>query len=423
MAVFGSDQSRPAQWLKAGLAQARRVGRVDIRHEGTLAVGSGFMVDGGVFDQAYSGLPLFLTARHVLPPYSGAAVPLPVDATIVFEGMFDDTSLRITAAFRRVLAESSADRLNYAVLLLDRWPGTVPDLLLAPQLPAAGERVFVASYPLGGGLALSLSDNDVVAPPPEDAAERAGGANRQRLLYYRAPTAPGSSGAPVFNENWEVAGIHIGRRTTANFAVPMADVLADVQGKLAAGSGALVPDDEAGAIRATARPGAVTAAEGDPDYFSVFISYSHADTVFATRLYNALQAQGIRAWQDVKQMLPGDDIYTEVEKGIQRWDKVLLCASRASLTSWWVDSEIDRVFEKERHLFKARGSKVLALIPVMLDDYMLAGWGSGKAQEVKSRIAADFRGWETTFEATFGRLVLALRADAGAREAPPQPKL
>jgi hypothetical protein len=226
----------------------------------------------------------------------------------------------------------------------------------------------------------------------------------------------------VFNENWELVGIHNGKGERSNYGVDFDAVVRDARGRLA---GRSVPTDVADAIRATARVGEAPQAEIDPDYFSVFISYSHADSVFANRLYNSLLARGIRAWLDVKEMLPGDDIYEEVQKGIQLWDKVLLCASRASLTSWWVDSEIDRIFQKERELFKERTRKVLALIPLMLDDFMLLQWESGKAQEVKTRIAADFRGWEdqAKFEQMFERLVLALRADARAKQTPPKSKL
>ena len=81
------------------------------------------------------------------------------------------------------------------------------------------------------------------------------------------------------------------------------------------------------------------------EFYSCFISYSHRDKDFARAIYDSLQGRGIRCWMDERALLPGDDIYDKVNEGIRLWDKILLCCSEDSLTSWWVEDEIDKALE------------------------------------------------------------------------------
>lgn len=163
------------------------------------------------------------------------------------------------------------------------------------------------------------------------------------------------------------------------------------------------------------------------EFYSCFISYSHQDKAFARRVHDTLQGRGIRCWLDEHQLLPGQKIHVEVDRGIRIWDKVLLCCSEHSLTSWWVNNEIELAIQKEQQLWKERGHEVLALIPLNLDGYLFKPeWHNGWKGQITERLAADFKGWEhdnSIFEEQLERVLKALMTEDAGRETPPTPRL
>ena len=133
-----------------------------------------------------------------------------------------------------------------------------------------------------------------------------------------------------------------------------------------------------------------------------------------------MKEYGIPCWMDDHQVLPGDDLFEQIEKGIRNWDKVLLICSAHSLNSMWVEWEIDKALAKEQQLSKDRGEKTLVIIPLDLDGYLFK-WNSGKASVLKARMAANFIGWRRNyrkFNAQVDRIATALRADQAEREQP-----
>jgi hypothetical protein len=61
--------------------------------------------------------------------------------------------------------------------------------------PEASARMYVVGHPLGGQLSLSLNDNLLLD-------------REEPRLHYRSPTEPGSSGSPVFDQDWNLVGLH-----------------------------------------------------------------------------------------------------------------------------------------------------------------------------------------------------------------------
>jgi hypothetical protein len=125
---------------------------------------------------------------------------------------------------------------------------------------------------------------------------------------------------------------------------------------------------------------------------------------------------------DEHHILPGDDILDEIDRGIKLWDKTLLLCSESSLNSSWVNREIDKALNKEEQLWKLRGEKILALIPVDLDKFLFQ-WESSRASILMDRYAEDLTDLEKhpdKFIKALSRIEKALMVNYGGRAKPPK---
>jgi V8-like Glu-specific endopeptidase len=102
---------------------------------------------------------------------------------------------------------------------LESW-GTLA--LTADPPPGVGEHVTIIQHPEGGAKQIALTANQVVNV-------------FEHRLQYTTDTLPGSSGSPVFNDDWKVVALHHaggnlvtnqrGDRMFANEGILMAKIL------------------------------------------------------------------------------------------------------------------------------------------------------------------------------------------------------
>lgn len=190
--IIGAANLLPARFLQAGARRAAAVGRIVVRSPGgaTAGFGTGFLV----------GPQVLLTNQHVLADAesaSGSVVQfdywerrggqvLPTPVALQPERLFiTDETLDFTlvaTATTAVDGSTSTDR------------GWIP--LLGPSGKAlVGERVNIIQHPGGQPEQIAIHDNTVVDVLDD-------------FLHYETDTDRGSSGSPVFNNDWDLAALH-----------------------------------------------------------------------------------------------------------------------------------------------------------------------------------------------------------------------
>lgn len=99
------------------------------------------------------------------------------------------------------------------------------------------------------------------------------------------------------------------------------------------------------------------------DTQKVFISHASEDKErFVIQFAKRLRSQGIDAWVDIWEMLPGDSLVDKIfEEGIKNARAMIVVLSRFSVEKPWVREELNAGFLN-------RASGRCKVIPVVIDD-------------------------------------------------------
>jgi hypothetical protein len=191
--ILGDTGLKTLKWLQRGMDRARAVARVRKKLDGR-PFGTGFLLRGEDLVPGLGEALVFLTNAHVVSELPERGALQPTDALLDFELVGSSGEGMILGT---VLRSSPFQELDYTLLTIQNRQMNVEPIPLARARPSVDgkQRAYVIGHPQGRDLELSLQDNFIL-----DADDR--------FVHYRSPTEPGSSGSPVFNEEWACIGLH-----------------------------------------------------------------------------------------------------------------------------------------------------------------------------------------------------------------------
>lgn len=178
--VIGLNNLLSVAWLSRGLELAATVARIALPG----GPGTGFLI----------GPDLVITNHHVLPNEKAAE-------KAVVEFNYQINWAGRPEPVRRFSLDTSYFHTNKALdYTIVRVQGTPGDLFGHIDLVDRAEvnvndYVIVIGHPNGGPKQIGLTDNKVAAV-------------FDTVVQYSTDTEPGSSGSPVFNQDWRLVGLH-----------------------------------------------------------------------------------------------------------------------------------------------------------------------------------------------------------------------
>jgi V8-like Glu-specific endopeptidase len=177
-------------------------------------LGTGFLVSGKAISPRFEDRPVFVTNAHVISREVPNAIA-PADARVSFElevvklgqpKVYKVKELLYTSPPGNLGDRSpSQENLDVTLVTLEGQDQGFDQLGVTDNLPLVDpkSKAYVIGHPRGAGLQISLNDS-VLLDIDDD----------ERLMHYRTPTDPGSSGSPVFNAKWQVIAVHHGGSST-----------------------------------------------------------------------------------------------------------------------------------------------------------------------------------------------------------------
>lgn len=200
--IIGANQLTGIDFFECGIIAARSVARVRIR--------SAFGTDLGFGSGVLISPRLFLTNNHVLSNAGMAA-----SSVLEFGYLKSATGLRDPLTFELRPGDFflTHERLDFTVVAVEPVNKEGDELvrrgwrhLIAGSGKAVvGERVNIIQHPAGERLQIAVRDNEIVQVVDD-------------FLLYVADTQQGSSGSPVFNDQWEMAALHHAGKPKRNAA-------------------------------------------------------------------------------------------------------------------------------------------------------------------------------------------------------------
>ncbi len=204
---------QPVAFLAEGASRRRAVGLVEVSLGPNYRTGTGFLVSP----------KLFLTNFHVLPTREDARA-----GVVYFDKEVGDYAISTVTTYRLdpdqfYLASPEEGGLDYALVAVGpkvSGPATIEELGFcplsnSPDRHRIGMNTNIVHHPDGRPKQISIRNNYLLA------RGQAG-----KTLWYSTDTETGSSGAPVFNDDWDVVALH-------HYGHPFAEIQPD-QGQMPA---------------------------------------------------------------------------------------------------------------------------------------------------------------------------------------------